>query len=131
MVFATVGCMPPSIIDDIVDNKFVQTMPEPVPPAMVGYWTGSLGRALSTFYWRADGTGEGCYTSPGKDLIERLKYRDKTIFIQSGGRMEVLEITSDAMTLRFPYFGNSPTKFVRDTNLTEASPYCSKALAGK
>ncbi len=128
VAICTIGLTGCAANNDMMNNNFPAITPISAPTKLVGAWTGSMGPYLSTFDIKKDGTGIYCYSWNGKDVLGNLKYDGQQIILQDGQRMSVTDVTKTEMKTHAAYFMGADYIFYPDSNLKNASPYCSKNM---
>ena len=119
------GCVMPT--DDLLNNRYMEHVPEAPPAGMAGDWTGTMGPYLLTLRIDQDGTGRMCSSYLQNNSVNALKYAGGTLYYQDGTRTAA-NYSSDTLTILAPYFNSQPSRLVRDTGLKQAAPYCQQNL---
>ena len=83
---------------------------------------------LVTF--QIDNNGEGVYCTSGwdKDILQRTKYANNTIFIQDGTKFDIKSYDTNTMLVQAPYFALPEHTLYRDDDLKKASVFCASKL---
>jgi hypothetical protein len=126
VVLSVSGCS--SVITDMQNNNFPAVVAVPVPPKMVGIWTGSIGYYLTTTRFEKDGTGVMCASWNGRDSLNRVKYDGKEVRFADGGRTEIKSLGSLVLVLRANYYFGADYTLHRDDEMKQAAPYCVEKL---
>jgi len=119
------GCAMPH---DMLNNNFPAIVAVPVPTAMAGTWTGSMGYYLTTTKINADGTGVMCASWNGRDSLNPLKYDGKEVRYADSSRVTVKSLNSKIMVVRANYYFGADYTLHRDDELKQAAPYCIEKL---
>lgn len=114
--------------NDLYGNNFPAVQVIPVPPALVGAWSGSMGPYLTTLKLDPSGVGLMCTSWNGRDSVSRLKYDGNQLRMQDGSRLNIVSSNDQKMHVEAPYFGGANYTMYRDDQLVSASPYCAQQL---
>jgi hypothetical protein len=113
--------------DDLLNNRYMERRQETVPVGVAGDWTGTMGPYLVTVRLAADGTGLMCSSYNTNNTVINLKYAAGVLYFQDGTRMEIAKV-GETLAGKTPYFGSATTKLYPDMGLSQAAPYCKKAM---
>jgi hypothetical protein len=125
MVLVLAGCKSP--IDDIINNKFIETNISAPPADIVGTWTGNNGPYLITMKIFDDGSGLSCSSWNDKNSVNKIKFSAGYLYFQDGAKMAV-SISGGKLIGKFDYSFTNDVSFVEDKKLTNASLFCQSAF---
>ncbi len=120
------GCQSP--IDDMLNNQFMTTTPQEPPAEIQKIWVGNMGPYLASIKFEKNGSGLFCYSYGTSNVIQKIKYSDRIIYIQDGTKLTVSSLEEDKFIGSSEYFAGESYTFYADSNLTNSSVYCSKEL---
>lgn len=115
------GC---STIADVNGEDFIKAKKVAPQPSMVGFWVGASGPYLNTWKINNDGSGEFCYSWNGKNVNGKLIFNGKEIIYQSGEKLEITNITENAINAISHYYTTAKYNFYKDDQLTKSSTFC-------
>lgn len=116
-----VGC---STVGDVSGEDFIKAKKVTPQPSMVGFWVGASGPYLNTWKINNDGSGEFCYSWNGKNVNGKLIFNGKEIIYQSGEKLEITNITENAINAISHYYTTAKYNFYKDDQLTKSSTFC-------
>lgn len=116
-----VGC---STVGDVNGEDFIKAKKAAPQPSMVGFWVGASGPYLNTWKINNDGSGEFCYSWNGKNVNGKLIFNGKEIIYQSGEKLEITNITENAINAISHYYTTAKYNFYKDDQLTKSSTFC-------
>lgn len=117
------GCAATS---DMVNNQYMSTTP--THTELNGFWTGVNGPYTVTYSFNKDGTGLMCSSWAGNNSLEKLKINGSEMVLQSGLKQTIKTQTDSKLELRANYYGGATYVYTPDPSLSNASPYCEKAI---
>lgn len=122
---ALAGCA--SGIDDMINNKFMEHIPERTPAGMTGDWTGVNGPYMISMQMGEDGVGLLCGAYSTNNSLQNIKYNGGVIYIQDGTRMNVA-LTAEGLTATPPYDFAKDIKLIKDSGFKQAAPFCKQNM---
>lgn len=125
MVLILSGCALPA--NDMASDQFSNVVPKPINKLYVGLWSGTNGSYLMTLRIDKDGRGISCSSRNGKDSVNKLKLSDDTLYFQDGTKMALTYVDGYINGVS-PSAGSQDVRFVQDSGLVKASPYCRDKL---
>lgn len=120
------GCATP--VDDLMNNKFAEVVEKPVKNQYVGVWTGSTGPWLTTMAIKQNGAGTYCSSWNQRNFVGNLKVVDDVVNFQDGAKLSIAQVDG-SLTGSYLGSGDAQYKFMRDSVLKEASPYCKTEMS--
>ncbi len=126
LVTPLLGCQ--STGPSLTDGEFSAFQQAELPSVMAGNWTGKMGPYLASQHWESDGNGLLCYSFGSTDVTKKMKYSQGEIAIQDGDRLAIQHQSETDLLVSPNHLPELAYLFHKDTQLQDASPYCSKIL---